>query len=159
MNDYISKPVNPQELMKKIEQRALKGNSGSANGDDNQKPDPADTDHRYGSRPFDVKSALARAMGDQAFLKELVTEFVKTLPSHLAAIDGAMTRQDNEALSRAAHTLKGAAANLSMGPLAEVAKAIEHNVRDQNWAGAATEIARLHHESERVAQYTANMAW
>jgi CheY-like chemotaxis protein/HPt (histidine-containing phosphotransfer) domain-containing protein len=113
----------------------------------------------YGDQPFDVASALKRAMGDQIFLKALFADFVKTLPSRLAAIDAAIDDQDSGALTASAHSLKGAAANLSMAPLADVAKAIEVSARNQNLDAASIEIERLHREGERLNLYANNMEW
>lgn len=59
--------------------------------------------------PFDRDVALARAGGDAALLQELVTLFLTDGPKHLLEVKVALTRGDGPALSRAAHTLKGAA--------------------------------------------------
>lgn len=59
--------------------------------------------------PFDRAVALTRAGGDAVLLQELATLFLTDGPKHLLEVKVALTRGDGPALSRAAHTLKGAA--------------------------------------------------
>lgn len=60
-------------------------------------------------RPFDLDLALARAGGDMDLLKELATLFLTDGPKRLSEAKAALSRGDGSTLSRAAHTLKGAA--------------------------------------------------
>ena len=58
-----------------------------------------------------------------------------------------------------AHRLKGAAANLSMTPLAEVAKDIEYRARDRDLKAVAEEMERLRKESDRLSHFTDELQW
>ncbi len=159
MNDYVSKPINPDKLLEKIRRWSPPNSPEIIHTPVVPEKDSVAAEDSNGDPPFDVASALKRAMGDQTFLEALFADFVKTLPRHLAAIDAAINDQDSGALTASAHSLKGAAANLSMAPLADVAKAIEVSARNQNLDAASIEIERLHREGERLNLYANNMEW
>ena len=57
--------------------------------------------------------------------REVIALFVKDTPERLDAMGQAAQAQDAPALARAAHALKGAAANLSAGGLFEAASVLE----------------------------------
>lgn len=63
--------------------------------------------------------------GDPVFLAEIVNLFLATYPDLLSDIDGAVLRQDADALRRAAHTMKGAVANFGAKAVVEQASTIE----------------------------------
>ena len=63
--------------------------------------------------------------GDPVFLAEIVNLFLATYPDLLSDIDGAVLRQDADALRRAAHTMKGAVANFGAKAVVEQARTIE----------------------------------
>lgn len=77
-------------------------------GDDAATADQDDGTETDSGCPFDRDVALARAGGDKALLKDLVTLFMTDGPKHLLEAKAALGRGDGPALSRAAHTLKGA---------------------------------------------------
>lgn len=56
---------------------------------------------------FDRKTALEQMGGDEELMVELVELFLEDLPERLQEIEAALAAGDAEALSRAAHTLKG----------------------------------------------------
>ncbi len=155
MNDYIAKPVDPEDLRKKLD-RWTSDVAGTAQvahtashttGEDN------------GERPFHMEKALRRAMGDRRFLHELVTAFMDQLPGHLSDIKEALDQENVDALSEFAHTLKGAAANAGMEPLAAVAQAVEASANDQDLTAAAEFLQRLHDEYDRLVTYTSELDW
>ena len=63
--------------------------------------------------------------GDPVFLAEIVNLFLATYPDLISDIDGAVLRQDAEAICRAAHTMKGAVANFGAAAVVEQARTIE----------------------------------
>ena len=155
MNDYISKPVDPEDLRKKLDKWALDIDER----DLDQGPSTDETSGDNGERPFHMEKALRRAMGDRKFLKELVAAFMDQLPGHLSDIKGALDMENAEALSEFAHTLKGAAANAGMEPLSMAAQTIEASANSRDLKAAEDSIQHLHDEYDRLVDYTKEIEW
>jgi|GEM_PF-1288114 len=155
MNDYISKPVDPDELLDKLD-KWTPATSGLEREETRVAASGQDAEDE---RPFNMDTSLKRAMGDREFLQEMVAAFIKQLPDHLSALDHALKHQDASTLSNCAHTLKGAAANLSMNPLAGWAKRVEFSAKDQNFDEAVQCMAKLRTETERLISYTDQLQW
>jgi CheY-like chemotaxis protein len=105
MDGYLVKPIDPPTLFSMIE--------GSA-----PENDPS-------SSPIHRPSLLARMGGDHDLLRDVVQLFLDDCPQRLAAIRQAIDRCDPAGLRAEAHTLKGAAANLSAEELADAARTLE----------------------------------
>jgi PAS domain S-box-containing protein len=108
MDDYVSKPINRDELFSVIEKFA-KG--GEATG--NSTPLSSKDDEAFTSGVFDIAGALEIAGGDKAFLKELADLFLENFPGYVAKIQEAISMEDSGALEGAAHDLKGSVGNFA----------------------------------------------
>src|SRR6185295_15325873 len=96
MDEYLTKPLDPRQLCLLVEQIA----AGEV---------PAAAEE---SAAIDVPAqVLARVGGDRELLAEISRLFVDDAPRHLERIRHALDARDGDALLRAAHGLKGAAAN------------------------------------------------
>ncbi len=69
---------------------------------------------------FDYEDFLERIDGDTVLLKEVLEIFLEDTPSLLADLNAGIKSKDVEMVERAAHTLKGAAANISAKRLQEL---------------------------------------
>ena len=98
MDDYLTKPIDPAA--------AVRGPGACVVGA--RRRPPRRSRRAEGSV---YEAVLARVGGDRQFLSEISVLFTEDLPRHLAAIQRALDARDGEALQRAAHVLKGAAAN------------------------------------------------
>jgi CheY-like chemotaxis protein/HPt (histidine-containing phosphotransfer) domain-containing protein len=134
MDEYLTKPLDPRQLCALVEQMADGAPSGSAGGE-------------LISIPTEV---LARVGGDRELLAEISRLFVDDVPRHLARIQEALGAQDGEALRRAAHGLKGAAANFDADGVVSAARALEEMGRtgefvapDAAWKTLTVETDRL----------------
>jgi CheY-like chemotaxis protein len=103
MDGYISKPIRPQELDEVLDRYVA-----LINGEPSQ-----DESAPSANNSIDVSQLLDRLDGDRAFLAELVDVFRADFPGNLSAVQQAIDRQDANGLCSAAHSLKGALANLS----------------------------------------------
>ena len=74
---------------------------------------------------FDLEEALARARGKRALLRKMAELFLADCPGLLGRIRTALAAGDGPALERAAHRMKGSAANLSAARVVEVAGRLE----------------------------------
>jgi len=139
MNEYLTKPLDPRQLCLVVE--------GIADGRG------AAAEERGDGRPAapDVSmQVLARVGGDRQLLAEISRLFVDDAPRHLERIRSALDARDGDALRRAAHGLKGAAANFDADGVVDAARTLEEIGRtgdfgaaDAAWRALATETDQL----------------
>jgi HPt (histidine-containing phosphotransfer) domain-containing protein len=135
MDEYLTKPLDPKHLCALVEQMAA-GAPVSL-----QPAEPAGVS----------MEVLARVGGDRELLAEISRLFVDDAPRHLEKIRQALTAQDGEALRRAAHGLKGAAANFDAEGVVDAARELEEVGRagtfdaaaDAAWTTLSLETDRL----------------
>jgi HPt (histidine-containing phosphotransfer) domain-containing protein len=84
-----------------------------------------------------------RLMGDMGIVNHILKSFGANLETQLSAIRVAVEAQDLTAIARAAHALKGAAANLSAEPLRAACLSLETAAKAQDMAGASSSAAAI----------------
>ena len=130
MNDYVGKPINPEQLIQVI----LRTLGPSAAGDD---------EASVGSSSIDVGASLA--VGDEALdervlesleeqlgremVQELVGEYRSSATELAQRIEAARASGDLKGLGDAAHTLKSASGSLGLKLLYRQAYAVEESAR------------------------------
>ena len=77
---------------------------------------------------IDVNDALNRIGGNEGLYKKLLTRFVEG--NYLDAIYDAIQKGDAEEPARAAHTLKGVSANLSLVKIQSASLDLEHTLKE-----------------------------
>jgi len=137
MDDYLTKPLDSKRLCPFIEQAAdgYIAGSGPIEG-------PADPDR--------FEAVLARVGGDFDLLQEITRLFIDDVPVHLRNIRSALDGRDGVALGRAAHALKGAAANFDASGVVDAARQLEEigyhgdvTIHDSLWVALTGETAAL----------------
>jgi len=111
MDGYLSKPIDPRLLFAVVEQ-GVPGTVAKA---------PAGA-----AAPVDCQAMLERLGGDPELFADVARLFLEFCPAGMLAIRTALDGGDAEALRRAAHALRGAAANLSANALCDAAQELEH---------------------------------
>jgi signal transduction histidine kinase/DNA-binding response OmpR family regulator len=111
MDEYMSKPLDSRRLCAVVENVA----AGS----------PVPPMEEGGSSRVSYEKVLARVGGDVELLVDVSRMFIDELPSHLRDIRAAIDAADGPALRRAAHALKGAAANFDAAMLVDAARELE----------------------------------
>lgn len=81
---------------------------------------------------------MERVDDDAELLAEILELFREQAGPLRGEIEAAFDRRDGPALERAAHSLKGASANISAEQVREAARTLEQTARDGDWAGAGT---------------------
>jgi signal transduction histidine kinase/CheY-like chemotaxis protein len=137
MDGYISKPVQPEELLKITE--ALAADAG-----------PLDTAEEPAHTVMDRSLALARVDGDEALLADLAKLFCEESPKMMAAVQEAVSARDAERLQRAAHSLKGAVATLAAQRAFDAALRMERLGRAGDLADVDKAYAVLESQIERL---------
>ncbi|MFH1907775.1 MAG: response regulator, partial [Chloroflexota bacterium] len=141
MDDYVSKPLEPQAFLAALDRWALPHAEGAPRPADKMETQaqsdpvpaeglPADAPVRSfitaeADTPLDLQMALPRFNDDRAFFLELCQEFMAHLPDRIQGMQAALKSGDANTLSRLAHNLKGISANFSAGPLSGLAAQLE----------------------------------
>ena len=156
MNDYITKPVDPVQLVRKIKKLTINDplECSSENGAGVQ------IETSGGSpAPIKLDTALARAMGDREFLEEMFEAYLKQTPEEIEALKAALAQNDAESLRRLAHTMKGAAANLSADQMAAAARNLEEIGRNGNLSEGSRALGQLESELSYLTDYLNGDQW
>ncbi len=116
MNDYLSKPVDPQVLASVLQKWLPKSSPP------------------HSAPVFDRAGLLARLMNDETLAREIVEKFLVDIPAQIETLKVYLDAGDAAGVERQAHTIKGASANLGAERLRGVAFEIEQSakVRDLN---------------------------
>ena len=145
MDDYISKPVKPKELLEMVERWAGKQVLHPLMSNDKPR-DPI-------SSPVDIKHLQEITGGDSAFEREIAALFLKDTVEHLSGLKKAINEENGSALERAAHTVKGAALNMGAEKFGELALALETKGKSGTLEGAQNMLAELEAEFQRVKRF------
>ena len=151
MDGYLSKPINPKELITTIETylQKIKENAPMI--------ESAVTSQHSAKAPLNVEQALERFGNDKEFLKEMIQEFLDYIPNQLDAIRAAIEEQNYEALQAEAHSMKGAAANLAAEPVRQAAYEIEMMGREAKLDGVEKVFSQLNNQLERLRLFAENV--
>jgi HPt (histidine-containing phosphotransfer) domain-containing protein len=104
--------------------------------------------------PLDVAGALANALGDRDFLKELLDLFVRETDPAIEKLDSAVRGGQAEAIMRIAHSLKSSSGNLRADHLSSCAYKLELMGRSHELAGATQVFEELCQEYTRLRSFT-----
>ena len=152
MDDYISKPLQRQELLAALE-RWIKAEAEELVLEQPAAPDRANSDGD--DAVIDLESALPRFSGDKAFLLELLSEFIRQVESGGKQMRQAAGSGDAEALFQLAHSLKGAAGAFSAKRLMERTLELEQRARAGDLSGVEVLIARMEAEAPLLKEFLA----
>ena len=140
MDGYVSKPIHPAGLFAEIE-RCLAASGGSN----------AMTEITQGpGELIDRVSLLERVEGDRELLTEMIHLFQEDAPKLLTAMRDALQRGDMAVLERSAHSLKGAASNLSAKATTAAALQLEKDAKSKDAESAKKSLAEVERAVERL---------
>jgi CheY-like chemotaxis protein len=143
MDSYIPKPIHAQTLFDMIENMTLYSHEFPS-------MTTSDDGDRQVVEILNKDEALARVDGDEALLAEMVDIFREEFPDMMKAIEQAVAQRDADALSRAAHRLKGAVGNFSAQATFEAALRLETMGRQNDLAAVDETYGELVQEIERL---------
>ncbi|MCS6831015.1 MAG: response regulator, partial [bacterium] len=137
MDDYLSKPVKMEVLREMLE----RWQDSDSTGFPEELP------------PIDRDFLAEITGGDIDFERELLQEFVNTVPGLIERTHEAIASGNNEALVSAAHTIKGSARAVGAHTFAEIAFALERAGKEQRMGDASDIAQSLSVEWQRVQDY------
>jgi two-component system, sensor histidine kinase and response regulator len=119
IDNYISKPFEVEHI-----QRLLHLIS--------QTPEliPASSSHGAAEQPavnevLDIQKGIERVGGEAETYRELLRDFIQDLANRISILESHLLERNMDALSRAAHNLKGVSSNLGAMELAECASELD----------------------------------
>ncbi|MGZ8636391.1 MAG: GAF domain-containing protein [Actinomycetota bacterium] len=141
MNDYVAKPIRPEELVAAIKRTPRRSSTTAPIGGDAASPavDPA------------VLARLTESMGgDRSFVAELVEQFIADSPALVSAARRALEAGDASEVRRAAHTLKSNAATFGANVLADRSHRLEESAKAEALDDGSEQIDAIAQELDRV---------
>ncbi len=149
MDDYVSKPINTQALIQTIE----RWTKSPGNSKVTSPKDDAKKEGREEKLLVDLKEALERFDGDEAFLYQMLREFLDDVPQTLQTLKAAIESHDHQTIESEAHSLKGAAANLSAQRTADLANRLELSGKKGDLSTAGELIGLLRQELVKLEEF------
>ena len=126
-SDYLTKPINPALVKNALDRWLPPTVAQRAQPSVVPAPSlaPAPAADQMTTPPIDMADLSRRLMGDKTIIRHIMASFAASLPAQIEALRSAITSGDAPRIARAAHSIKGAAANLSAMPLRESCAAME----------------------------------
>ena len=158
MDGYVSKPVNPQELLAAIE-RQLKQREPEPEAGVHEMPSNGETGPSgrhfpavQGVPAYDKRVLLDRFEGDEETVLLVLRTFLGDAPRQIQLLKEALEREDAEAFRLQAHALKGAAGNVGAQALQQLSLEGERAGETGGLSGAFELVRRLEQAFEELKQ-------
>jgi two-component system sensor histidine kinase/response regulator len=151
MDDYLSKPVMPEELAAAVARWLPRENGAVAPAATDSAPAP----ERDAAESIDLAlldSLELSGAGGRDFLEELISVFLEDLGVRFRAMKAALNTHDAKSLALTAHALKGSCGHFGAKPLMELCGELETRARSGALEGLQPLMARIEREGERVRQ-------
>jgi PAS domain S-box-containing protein len=144
MNDYVPKPVTPQQLAavlaKWLPERTVSVATDAVGA-------AAET-----MLVFDREDFLARLMNDEPLAQRVATSFLADMPLQISALSEHLAADDWVHARRCAHTIKGAALNVGGRRLSATAAQLELALTDRDAAQISVQLAAVKEELAQLRQ-------
>ncbi len=167
MDDYVTKPLDPQRLVETIESHlhpttseVLPETQRACDAPPETAPQeqplvmPASVD---GEAPFDVDALLRRWGDKRSLIHRTIVKFQARAEADLTAIEESVASGDTEKTANTAHSLKGAAACLEAKRVRELTAQLEEMGRSDDLQEADSCLTELRHEIQRCLEYVPDL--
>ena len=148
MDDYVSKPISPKELVRILDICLERGKMSSPTNQPRPVqpatlcsaelpvrlilPSALEEDYQPKPKVFNPSELMQRLMDDQDLAKTVIEYFLEDLPKKILEMKAALENQDIQGVIGQAHTIKGAAANVAGVALCEAAANLENAGKTRN---------------------------
>ena len=148
MNDYVAKPIEPDELLAAIQRQFS-----------NRKPETESgllsfsaSDSQNSREIFDREDLSYRLSGDESLCKELVEMFIQAIPKRIKNLKAALNEKNAETAELEAHTIKGMAANISACLMQKIACETELAVKEKDFNRIGSLVGEMKQAFEQFRQ-------
>ena len=151
MNDYLSKPIDPQKLIDILAKWLPRRPGGMSDDYEMQGPRDAagaEIGEERNEPVFDREYLLKATMNDPGFGKKALELFLETGSGLLASLETAIEAGDAAEIMRVAHSIKGSSGSVGARRVAEIASIIEKEAKDGRPDNVAEKFVRLKEEFE-----------
>jgi len=143
MDDYLSKPINPDALLRMLKKWLNKESFTSAvNEEKVQEPKEREL------LIFDEKDLFARLSNKSSLVEKVVESFLDDIPKQFEKLKKSLDEDNIADSTLHAHSIKGSSANISGLKLQDIARKIEHFAYDGNLDSAKA----LFNEAEEACE-------
>jgi signal transduction histidine kinase/DNA-binding response OmpR family regulator len=126
MDDYITKPVNPDDLARVISRHSEPDRRCAAcDADESIAESPSESPSRDDEVIFDNATMLKRFGNDRELVRLVLDSFLEESVDLMRGINAAVEARDTDAMQALAHALKGSAANVNATALTRATLAFE----------------------------------
>ena len=148
MDDYVSKPVDAEELIDALINSASEADAASSSPPPAPSPTESTMDDVLDASALDeLRDAVG---GDEAFVAELLSDYLTDATTYVEDLQQAIEDGHRGVLERTAHTLKSSSATFGAETLAELNREVEALARDGQLDAAAAKVPAIAAEYERV---------
>jgi PAS domain S-box-containing protein len=149
MNDYIAKPISMESLIQMLNKWLPDTLPKSKDAGSPVIVTQKDSTHVVSSG-WNKDILIKRMMNDVDLVKDILSVFINEIPQQLNTLIQFLNEKELKAIEHQAHTIKGAAGNVSATGIQEIAKELEMLAKSTEIDNIADRISKL----ERQVQTT-----
>lgn len=132
MNDYLTKPVDSDALIKKIVNWVFHGGQETYDEDYSDEVSDISATDIHKNLDWNRAQALSRVKNQTVILFRLIESFIEDHVTRLEQIRNSIARRDFVTLKKLVHTEKGVAANLSASKLQNLCVTLEKAIESKD---------------------------
>ena len=152
MNDYISKPVSPQELANLLKKWLPKNKDGCECIQNKQNTEKSDESNTTDPPIWEKHKMLERLLYDKDLVKIIQDGFLADIPKQIQALKAFLESGDVSGVELQAHTIKGASANVGGERLRAVAFEMEKAAMAKDLTAASSFMNELERQFDRLKE-------
>jgi signal transduction histidine kinase/CheY-like chemotaxis protein len=153
MDDFMSKPIDIQELREKLHKWMPEGKETSDQSLQAEKTNTNDTPQDEGNGPIDESTLKSTFGDDPEIFKEILVDFIKPSKNIIQELQTGYDRHLAEAVKQAAHKLKSAAYSVGANELADLCSELEEAGKKDDWDVINQGAPKLDQLMEDVESY------
>jgi two-component system sensor histidine kinase/response regulator len=165
MDGYISKPINPKELLTLVDTMSAQNQTGRNEMENYRRVERSSATsasssyatntgstnrHQENADVVNLRALMERVENDTALLAEMLELYQESSPRLVSEIETGVRAGDVQIVQHAAHSLKGALQNLSATASADAALNLEKMTRSGTLYGAEQLLTELKEELQRL---------
>jgi len=152
MDGYVTKPLNPNAVYDVINRWCKKRETGPISLPVQAQAATQPLVTAEEKRILDIETALPRFSNDINFFRELLGEFLNTLPNKIDEMKNLLQQSNYNELTKLAHNMKGIARNFSAANLSESAARLEYLAKNNHRDDTVTELANFEQAAKELIE-------
>jgi len=144
MDDYLSKPINPDTLNNILIKWLKKNNNHNALQEDQTSNEVPNEE----VLSWDKTEALGRLAGKEDILKKVIEIYLDDSLTQFEALEKAIHTNAKRDAQLHAHSIRGSSANIGAGKLERIAKKMERSAKDKDIQSVASAFKEAEEEVE-----------